>query len=48
MIARPLPLTRQIGTPLRIIWKKYPVFTTAVEKFLLKMQELANEAAGGC
>ena len=42
------PLTRQIGTTLRIIWKKYPVFTAAVEKFLLKMQELANEAAGGC
>ena len=35
-----LPLTRQIETNLYILWKKYPVFTKAVEHFLLKMQEL--------
>lgn len=36
------PLTKQIDTKLYILWKKYPVFTKAVEKFLLKMQELTR------
>ncbi len=36
------PISPQIEAGMNIIWKKYSVFTKAAEKFLLKMQELAE------
>ena len=36
------PLLPRAETPLYVIWKKYQTFTKAAEKFLTKMQELAQ------
>lgn len=39
---RPLHADSDIKAEMAIVWKKYQSFTKAAEKFLLKMQELAN------
>lgn len=36
------PLLPTLDAPHYVIWKKYQTFTKAAEKFLIKMQELAN------
>lgn len=36
------PLSRQIETPMYVIWKKYQVFTKAVEAFMGKLRELVG------
>lgn len=36
------PFSRQIAEEMSIVWKKYQVFTKAAEKFLLKMQDMAQ------
>lgn len=37
------PLYPKVEARMHMIWKKYQIFTKAAEKFLLKMQELAQE-----
>lgn len=39
------PLEPNMEADMHIIWKKYQVFTKAAERFLLKMEDLASEAA---